>query len=108
MKYTEPASAWLRVRDVVFFLEVEETIAERLVGLTEMVPERVWNVTSRVFSISYWLTRRSMWVVGTSVALLLFPAFIEQQRQEIVAMQDMQTKQVDSLLCTRWAAQSVL
>ena len=83
----------------VLFLEVEETITERLVGLTEMVPDRVWNMASKTLSISYWLTRRSIWVMGTSVALLLFPAFIEQQRQEIVAMQDIQSKQVGWLLC---------
>ena len=26
--------------------EIEETIAERLIGLTEMVPDRVWYITS--------------------------------------------------------------
>ena len=64
-----------------------------------MVPESVLNLTLKSASLGYWFTRRSVWVLGTSAALLLFPAFIEQQRQEIIAMQDMQTKQVRQAGC---------
>ena len=74
--------------------QIEESIAERLVGLTEMVPDPWWNFGKRAFSFSYWLVGRSAWVLGTSLAILWFPAFIEQQRIEMVTMQDMQTKQV--------------
>ena len=74
--------------------QIEESIVERLVGLTEMVPDPWWNFGKRAFSFSYWLVGRSAWVLGTSLAILWFPAFIEQQRIEMVTMQDMQTKQV--------------
>ena len=74
--------------------QIEESVVERLVGLTEMVPDPWWNFGKRAFSFSYWLVGRSAWVIGTSLAILWFPAFIEQQRIEMVTMQDMQTKQV--------------
>ena len=77
--------------------EVEETVAERLVGLTEMVPERVWDVGEKGFWLSVWLVRRSSWVLGTSLALLALPPFIEQQRLEYEEMQNMQKKQVGHL-----------
>lgn len=67
---------------------------ERLSGLTEMVPDHWWRFGKRGVLFSYWLIRRSAWVIGTSMALLWFPAFIEQQRMEMIDMQDQQTKQV--------------
>ena len=78
--------------------DVEETLTERLAGLTEMVPARVWVLTGRTFSFSYWLLRRSAWVLGTSLALLFLPPFIEQQRLEFEEMQNMQKKQVTGSL----------
>ena len=59
-----------------------------------MVPDRVWDITSHSLSFSYWLVRRSAWVLGTSLAILLLPVFVEQQRLEVLEMQDMHTKQV--------------
>lgn len=76
--------------------DVEETVMERLVGLTEMVPERLWNFGERGMWFSVWLIRRSAWVLGTSLALLALPPFIEQQRVEYEEMQNMQKKQVSS------------
>lgn len=80
--------------------DVEETVVERLVGLTEMVPERVWNVGERGLWFSVWLVRRTAWVLGTSLALLALPPFIEQQRIEYEEMQNMQKKQVMMTTCT--------
>lgn len=67
---------------------------ERLVGLTEMVPEPLWNLGEKGLWFSVWLVRRSAWVLGTSLALLVLPPFIEQQRVEYEEMQNMQKKQV--------------
>ena len=67
---------------------------ERLVGLTEMVPERLWNTGEKGLWFSVWLVRRTAWVLGTSLALLALPPFIEQQRFEYEEMQNMQKKQV--------------
>ena len=38
--------------------------------------------------------------MGTSLALLVLPTFIEQQRMEMEEMQSMQKKQVEYVLCT--------
>ena len=74
--------------------DVKETLVERLLGLKEMLPDRVWNVADTGLWFSVWLVRRSLWVVGTSLALLVLPPFIEQQRIEYEEMQKMQKKQV--------------
>jgi len=76
--------------------DVTETISERLWGLTEMLPDSVWDTLkkSRVWSI--WFVRRSSWVVGVSVALLMLPIATEQQRLELEEMQNMQKRQVGS------------
>ena len=74
--------------------DVEETLVERLLGLKEMLPDRVWSVAGKGLWFSVWLFRRSLWVVGTSLALLALPPFIEQQRIEYEEMQKMQKKQV--------------
>ena len=76
------------------FDEVEETVIERLVGLTEMVPDPLWNVGEKGLRWSVWMVRRSAWVLGTSLALLALPPFIEQQRLEYEEMQNLQKKQV--------------
>ena len=44
---------------------------ERLAGLTEMLPDKVWKVLGRAGSVGSWFVRRSAWVIGTSVALLV-------------------------------------
>ena len=67
---------------------------ERLVGLTEMVPDSVWNVLGKAAGASTWFIRRSAWVVGTSLALLVLPPLVEQQRVEFEEMRNMQKKQV--------------
>lgn len=73
---------------------MEETIAERLVGLTEMLPDRFWELFGRMTRGTYWFVRRSAWVIGTSMAILVLPSFLEQQRLEFEEMQSMQKKQV--------------
>lgn len=74
--------------------DVEETISERLLGLTEMLPDPVWIFLGRSVGLSYWLLRRTGWVVGTSLALLALPPFLEHQRIDFEEMQNMQKKQV--------------
>lgn len=83
---------------------VEETLSERLLGLTEMFPERAWVGAARWGRFSYWLARRLAWVVGASAALLLLPPFIELQRTEVEEMQAMQKKQVCDCLSVSHAS----
>ncbi len=73
---------------------IEETLSERLYGLTEMFPPRLIGWCGSGWVWSYWLVRRCAWVMGTSMALLVLPPFIEQQRLEFEEMQNMQKKQV--------------
>ncbi|XP_064406581.1 mitochondrial import receptor subunit TOM22 homolog [Halichondria panicea] len=73
---------------------IEETLSERLYGLTEMFPPRLIGWCGSGWVWSYWLVRRCAWVMGTSMALLVLPPFIEQQRLEFEEMQNMQKKQL--------------
>ena len=66
-------------------------------GLTEMLPDKFWVVFGKTMKWSYWFVRRSAWVLGTSLALLALPPFLEQQRIEVQEMQTMQKKQVYTL-----------
>lgn len=77
--------------------DVEETMVERLVGLTEMLPDKAWVLLGRVGGVSSWLVRRSAWVMGTSLALLILPPLLEQQRVEFEEMHNMQKKQVNAV-----------
>ena len=76
--------------------DVTETISERLWGLTEMLPDSVWNILKKSRVWSMWFVCRSSWVVGVSVALLMLPIATEQQRLELEEMQNMQKRQVGS------------
>lgn len=73
---------------------VEETVMERLAGLTEMLPDKVWRGLGRFGGLSFWFVRRSAWVLGTSLALLVLPPLLEQQRVEFEEMHKMHQKQV--------------
>ena len=76
--------------------DVTETISERLWGLTEMLPDSVWDTLKKSRIWSMWFVCRSSWVVGVSVALLMLPIATEQQRLELEEMQNMQKRQVGS------------
>ena len=73
---------------------IEETALERLYGLTEMMPDRFWSVLGRTGSVGYWFVRRSAWVIGTTMALMVLPPVIEQQRLEFEEMRNIHKKQV--------------
>ena len=59
-----------------------------------MLPDGAWKMLDRSYTFSYWLLRRSVWVLGTSMALLALPPFIEWQRMEMEESMNMQKKQV--------------
>jgi len=63
-------------------------------GLTEMLPDKVWSVLGQSVRFGYWFLRRSGWVLGSSLAIVALPPFLEHQRQEVEEMQNMQKKQV--------------
>lgn len=80
---------------------VEETLWERLVGLTEMFPEPVCNFVSGAFSkslsltkASYGLSRTISWVVFSSAAIVFFPLAIELERAQQEEQEAQQHRQM--------------
>jgi len=68
----------------------DETIAERLWGLTEMFPESVRKGSQKVFNFSlsstkfcYTWGRKALWVVSSSFIILYLPVLIESERVQI-------------------------
>ena len=69
-------------------------MSERLIGLTEMLPDPVWNVLRKGGVFSWWVARRTAWVAGSSIIILLSAIFVQQNRIDMEEMQSMQRKQV--------------
>jgi len=81
-------------------------MSERLWGLTEMLPDPAWEVLRKTRAWSTWFIRRTGWVVGISMAVLMLPIITEQQRLELEELQNMQKRQV-SILVSRGQTLSV-
>lgn len=82
------------------FIE-DETIAERLIGLTEMFPEPVRNVLqstgSFVMSASksgFWLMRNALWIASSSAVILALPVIFESERAQQQEEQLQQQRQI--------------
>lgn len=81
--------------------DLDETLAERLWGLTEMFPDRVrettYNVTSASWSAVKGLYKfgcNASWIFFTSSALLFAPVIIEVERSQMEEMQRQQQRQI--------------
>uniref|UniRef100_A0A182M5D8 Mitochondrial import receptor subunit TOM22 homolog n=1 Tax=Anopheles culicifacies TaxID=139723 RepID=A0A182M5D8_9DIPT len=81
--------------------EPDETLGERLWGLTEMFPEpvrqfsgAVTNLTVRSVKGLYSLTCNASWIFFTSSMVLLAPVVFEVERAQMEEMQKSQQKQV--------------
>ncbi|XP_073985505.1 translocase of outer mitochondrial membrane 22 homolog mge isoform X1 [Rhodnius prolixus] len=79
----------------------DETLAERLWGLTEMFPEKVRDATFTVYcgtktglKCLYSFTRTSLWIFFSSSAILLAPVMFEIERAQVEEAQKSQQKQV--------------
>jgi len=79
----------------------DETLAERLIGLTEMLPESMRKVSSNVLSWSWssgkWLLhigRIGLWVVASSATILALPVMFESERTQIEEQQLNQQRQL--------------
>lgn len=84
-----------------FFKEPDETLAERLWGLTEMFPEPVRNFTSKVADLTvsgvkgfYTFSCNASWIFFTSSVILFAPVIFETERAQMEEMQKSQQKQV--------------
>lgn len=95
------APAAIKSKDDDYDDEPDETLGERLWGLTEMFPETVRNVTGVVtnFSVAsvktvYKLTCNASWIFFTSSMILFAPIVFEVERAQMEEMQKSQQKQV--------------
>ena len=73
---------------------VDETIVERIVGLTEMVPDKYWSMSGRFMRKAYSILRAGAWIVASSAALIIIPPLIEYQRVELEEAEKQQSKQL--------------
>jgi len=81
--------------------EYDETIVERILGLTEMFPESVRSRTCSLASGSVggvkWLfsmSRSISWIIFSSSAILFMPIMLETERMGMEEMQKMQQRQI--------------
>uniref|UniRef100_A0A0B7ASR3 Mitochondrial import receptor subunit TOM22 homolog n=1 Tax=Arion vulgaris TaxID=1028688 RepID=A0A0B7ASR3_9EUPU len=67
----------------------DESISERLIGLTEMFPETVRKVCSYTGSFlgtatktGIWLVRNALWIASSSAVILVMPVVFESERAQ--------------------------
>jgi len=79
----------------------DETLTERIMGLSEMFPDFVRSAASTAFTSSlkganaaYRFTRSSLWIIGTSVVILALPVVFEVERVQTEEAQLMQQRQI--------------
>jgi import receptor subunit TOM22 len=79
----------------------DETLGERLIGLTEMLPESVRKVTSGVLGWTWesgkWLLhvgRVGLWVAASSATILALPVMFESERTQMEEQQLNQQRQL--------------
>jgi len=83
------------------FEDLDETLTERLIGLTEMFPQSVRNgfVFATKGSVNgfkqlYGFSRSALWVVFTSSVVLLAPLALEMERSQLDEMSKQQQRQI--------------
>lgn len=81
--------------------EPDETIAERLWGLTEMLPQPVQKICGNVTSFSvksvknvYKFSCTASWIFFTSSMILFAPILFEMERAQMEELEKSQQKQV--------------
>ncbi|PIK57700.1 putative mitochondrial import receptor subunit TOM22-like [Apostichopus japonicus] len=79
----------------------DETLTERLVGLTEMFPERVRNASTVAFQLGlqgvkkgYSFTRSAMWITTTSFVILILPVLFETEMAQMEQAQIQKQRQI--------------
>jgi len=105
-----PAATLEEVDDEEDDDDIDETLTERLIGLTEMFPDFVrngsvnlvkgsWSLTQSCYSLG----RAAAWVVFSSATILFMPVMIESERLQL---QDQQKAQKNQILLGPGAAVS--
>lgn len=82
-------------------LDEDESLAERLMGLSEMFPQSVRKTcsTAGVCLVSltkggYWLMRNALWIVSSSAVILALPVIFESERAQQHEEQLQQQRQI--------------
>ncbi|NXX81327.1 TOM22 protein, partial [Urocolius indicus] len=77
--------------------ELDETLAERLWGLTEMFPESVRSAAGATFDLSlmvaqkmYRFSRAALWIGTTSFMILVLPVVFETEKLQMEQQQQLQ------------------
>lgn len=89
----------------LILFQPDETLGERLWGLTEMFPESVRDITYNVTVTTtqgiksfYSFSRNAVWFVVSSSVILFAPLIFEVERAQMEDMQRTQQKQVSILI----------
>ncbi|CAF1547374.1 unnamed protein product [Didymodactylos carnosus] len=79
----------------------DETIVERLYGLTEMFPEWLRNFSGHLFHYSFSYSTRfakifkgAAWFLGSSFVVLVLPILVELELSQVAEYQAAQTRQI--------------
>ncbi|PAV84622.1 hypothetical protein WR25_00719 [Diploscapter pachys] len=81
--------------------ELEETILERIEGMSEMVPQSVRKAVTSTTSWTIWtvkstfgLARNTAWIVATSSLVMFLPYIIEKERSDMERSQVLAQQQM--------------
>ncbi|EPQ18289.1 Mitochondrial import receptor subunit TOM22 like protein [Myotis brandtii] len=81
--------------------EPDETLSERLWGLTEMFPERIRSAAGATFDLSlfvaqkmYRFSRAALWIGTTSFMILVLPVVFETEKLQMEQQQQLQQRQI--------------
>eukprot|EP00127_Corallochytrium_limacisporum_P006130 Clim_evm79s218 gene=Clim_evmTU79s218 len=87
------------IDDSVF--DGDETLYERLVGLTEMIPEgprtflaNSYEVLSAGAKKAYSVSGSAAWILSTSAVVLLVPLIFEVEKEQQLIMWEQEQKQI--------------
>ncbi|XP_070187141.1 mitochondrial import receptor subunit TOM22 homolog isoform X2 [Littorina saxatilis] len=86
---------------MMMMLDFDETLAERLWGLTEMFPEPMQKAVSGVLTLSvaaiksgYSLGRSALWIAASSATIMVLPVVFESERAQQHEQQLQQQRQI--------------
>ncbi|KAE8611465.1 hypothetical protein XENTR_v10012461 [Xenopus tropicalis] len=81
--------------------ELEETLSERLWGLTEMFPESLRTAAGASMDLSicaakkfYSFSRSALWIGTTSFMILVLPVVFETEKLQMEQQQQLQQRQI--------------
>ena len=79
----------------------DETLAERLYGLTEMFPESVRDTTGKLWELMKWssanayhYSREILWIIASSAVILALPVALEVESLQIQEAQIQQQRNI--------------